>query len=156
MNLDNLKSMSREQLVQLAITQGLSPHHKAKPETIIQQIIDKAFVPQAPQTEAVDPRLTKTPHVAVFNTPEEVEAMVADIKARQPKFTTQYNDEERTVKFSCNGAEQTHNLSVPLRWLKVKATEVSRGRAALMGLNDQFDKLPVSGNNGYTNTVLAG
>lgn len=154
MNFDNLKSMSREELVSLAIKQGLSPHHKAKPETIIKQIIDKVSTPQATPAEYVDPRLMQKKEPK-FNTEEDVERAVADIKAKVRDFVTEYNHEERTVTFKCRGREECHNLSVPLHWLKKCASLASQGKISPMG-RPEFDSMNASGKNAYTNAVLAG
>lgn len=156
MNFDNLKHLSREQLLEVAGKQGLQVHWKAKPETIIKQIMDKALNPQtSPVKKAEDPyhdkRLDSKP--AIFNTEEQVEQAVAHIKQRKPEFTTTYNHEEHTVKFSYKSVSETVNLSVPLRWMKVRAEAVSQGAFRVMGLNEYFDKAVSST---YANNVLAG
>lgn len=158
MNFDNLKTMKREQLVELAGKQGLNVHHKAKPETIIKQIMDHVLVSQKPQVAAdpmVDPRLAaKRPEHN--NTPEQVDAILAPIKARVPEFEVKYDLEENTWHFRCKGAEECGNLSIPLRIIKMKADTVSRGRLVLMGLTPHFDTMNSAlGKNAYTNTVLA-
>lgn len=161
MNVNNLSDLSRDQLLELAGKQGLSVHHKAKPETIIKQIVDHMLTPQQPQVnqpplEHYDPRLApkKEP---VFNTPEQVEEAIAHIKAAQPKFEALYNREERTVLFRCLGAEECHNLSVPLRVLVQKASMIKRGRIAPIGHRPtDFEPGNSGGLSAYTNVVLAG
>jgi len=153
---ENLLKMSRDELVKFADTQGVQVHWNAKPETIIKQILDHLAHPPKKEAEPVDPRLV-APKEAVFNTPEELEKALAQIKQRVPAFETKYDAEEKTVHFKCKGAEECHNLSVPLHWLVKRAQLVSRGRLVPMGLNEHFESLnSASGKNSYTNTVLAG
>lgn len=156
MNFNNLKSLSREQLVELAGKQGLSVHHKAKPETIIKQIMDNALVPQKPQVaeEYADPRL-KSERQPVFNTQEQVEAALAPIKAQQPAFETIYAGQ--TVTFRCRGAEECHNLSTPLHWLVKRANLIKVGARRPIGHRpEDFTHGQSTGKSAYTNVVLAG
>lgn len=159
MNFDNLKKLSREQLVEVAGKQGIPVHHKAKPETIIKQILDHTLVPQKPQVAAeaeyIDPRL-KSVKEPIYNTKEQVEAMLSKIRATKPEFESHYDDEARSVTFRYKGAEDCHNLSVPLHWLKVKADIVARGRIAPMGHDTrEWGSIHAQGPNAYTNTILA-
>lgn len=153
MNLDRLKEMTPEALRELALKQGLTPHWKAKPETIIKQIVDHVTMAKPQEMQHV----AETPKSPVFhNTPEEVEAMLAEIKARVPAFESKYDLTENTWHFRCKGAEECGNLDIPMRVIKMKAQTISRGKLTLMGLNDHFDKGNAGGNSAYTNNVLAG
>lgn len=154
MNFDNLKAMSKEQLRELAGKQGLKIHHSAKPETIIKHIMEAALTPQP--KPAMQHQAEKPQRPVDHNTQAEVEEALADIKRRIPEFKTIYNEEENTVHFRCKGAEECVNLAIPLRVIKMKAQNISRGKLALIGLNDHFDRTTAGGNSAYTNTVLAG
>jgi hypothetical protein len=154
MNFDNLKTMTPEQLREVAGRQGLNVHPRAKPETIIKQIMEAVLTPQ---------KLPEMQHKALapvkpvdHNTPEDVEAAIADIKARVPAFESRYDEAENTWHFRCKGAEECGNMDIPLRVIKMKAQNVSRGRLALVGLTEHFDRTVAGGNSAYTNAVLAG
>lgn len=154
MMIEKLQAMTREELVALAVTQGVQVHHKAKPETIIKQIVDK--ISQPLQQDVTDPRLAPV-REAVWLTREQVEQGIAPIKARVPEFETIFQDDDTTVTFKCKGAEDSMSLTVPYRWMMQKAQIVSRGRLSPMGLNPHFDSMnSATGKNAYTNTVLAG
>lgn len=163
MIIDKLQKMSREELVDLAITQGLpKPHHKSKPESIIKMIMDAVTHPAKPAKEA-QAEVVKQP--LVYSTPEEVEAAIADIKAKVPGLQSIYDNDAKCVTFRYNGAEDCVNLSVRLKArpeypmgtsIYNKAKSVARGRFALRGHDLQnFDNLNVNGRNAYTNAVLA-
>lgn len=160
MNFENLKTMSREQLLEVAGKQGLQVHWKAKPETIIKQIMEKAFEPQKPVSVQqddpyADPRL-KAERPVVYLTQDEVEAAIAPIKARRPDFVATYNLDEHTVKFSCRGAEETINMSAKPLTIRRHAEYIARGAARPMGHDrNNFDTINAQGKNAYTNTVLA-
>lgn len=154
MNFENLKTMTPDQLRELAGKQGLRVHHKAKAETIIKQLMEAALTPQA---------LPKMEHIAEaaqepvdHNTPEQVEAAIAKIIERQPALERNYNAQENTWHFRCKGAEECGNLDIPLRVIVMKAGNISRGSLRLLALNEHFDRTTAGGNNTYTNNVLAG
>lgn len=154
-NFDHLKNMSREELVALSEQHNVPVHHKAKPETIIKNLLDATLQPvKQPATNNEDPR--RTPKVAVFNTREQVEEMLKPIRAKVPEFLSAYDDEARAVTFSCKGRLETFNLSVPMHFLRACAYEISRGRLALMGADPKhFEPGTSTGKNAYTNVVLA-
>lgn len=156
MLIDNLKKMSRDELMAFAASQGIQHHHKAGAEKILQAIVEQLNQPPKPKVEdVVDPRnvATKEP---VWNSKEQIDAMLTPILAKQPAFEVHYDDTDRTVTFRCKGVEDCLSMSVPLHWMKAKAQVVARGRIALMGLNQHFDQMnSATGKNAYTNTVLA-
>lgn len=163
MNFENLKKLSRDELVVLAMKQGLpKPHHKTKPESIIKVIMDSVEHPAIPKREEL--KLAPKPD-PVFATKEEVEAAIADIKARVPEFQSIYDDESRCVTFRCKGAEDCISLSVPIKanpkfpmglCIYNKAKMVSRGRLAPRAHSyEHFDRGVAGGTNAYTNLVLA-
>lgn len=151
----NLQKLSRDELVVLALKQGLpKPHHKTGAESIIKLIMDTVTHPPKPMSgEVAEPPVKKE---AVFATQEQIEALIAPIKVNVPKFETIYDDENRCVTFRYNGAEDCMSMSVAPRWMFEKAKLISRGRLALRGHNERdFDPINAGGRNAYTNVVLA-
>lgn len=154
MNLiDKLEAMGRDELMEIAGTQGVRVHWKAKPETIIKAIVEKVSTPVKSDMQHV----AEKPQAPVdHNTPEQIEAMLAPIKVRAPQFEAKYDLEENTWHFSCRGAEECGNMDIPMRVIQMKANTVSRGRLVMIGMKD-FGDLPGNKPNSlYTNTVLAG
>ena len=155
-NIDALSKLPREELIDIARKQGLNPHHATKDSTIVKMIVESignnnATVHNA--AEYIDPRLQSKE--AVYNTIDAVEGAIASIKVRSKDFIVVYDEEDKCVTFKCRGAEECHNMSVPLHWLSRRAALVARGRLALTSVNHLgFDNMPVGGNNAYTNTVL--
>lgn len=153
MNFEHLKTMDASQLREIAGKQGLHVHHKAKNETVIKQIMESALLPKSPTPEMQ--HMAAQPAKPVYNhTEEDIEALIAPIKARIPQFEAIYPNDGTWI-FRCKGAEESGNMSIPPRVIKMKAENVSRGRLILMGLNEHFDKTTASGNNAYTNSVLS-
>lgn len=177
MNFDNLKTMTREQLMELAGKQGIHVHHKANEATIIKLITEQALAPQPPVAHPISASSVAGDDDAEFNddvfkygekvavtrrkarldrlnTADMVEAALAKIKERQPKFESRYNLDDNTWHFRCLGTEDSGNIAIPLRVIVMKATNIARGRIAPRALNDDFDKINTSPKNAYTNTVL--
>ncbi len=156
MNFDNLKTMDVNQLREVAGKQGLQVHPRAGKDNIIKKIMEATLTPQQKPQTVDTPHPAEKPKKPVDNnTKEQVEAAIADIKARVPQFEAIYNDEENTVHFRCKGAEECLNLAIPIRVIKMKAQNVARGKLSLIGLTEHFDKSIAGGNSAYTNTVLA-
>ncbi len=149
---DNLKNLSRAELVTLAMQHGLpKPHHKTSEESIIKLIMDKVAHP--PVAKEVEKPEKKEP---VFATREQVEKMLEPIIAKAPNFQAIFVDDDKNVIFRCNGAEDSMSMSVSPRWMAEKARIVSRGRLALRGHSaTAFDPGNAMGNSAYTNVVLA-
>lgn len=159
MNFENLKTMTQDQLVELHVRQlGRRPHHKAKPDTIIKAIVESALLPQVqPQEtfkgEDMRPKALKGKEPEYVYTEADVREACKEAFAREG-FTAEFPG-DGTVIFRCRGAEDSLNLCQPMRNIKGRAGMVSRGRIALMGLNQHFDATNAGGKNAYTNTVLA-
>ena len=159
LDLSRLDALSVPELQQLAISQGLTFHHKLGKDKLVNIIKEAVLTPQAQQTESHP--LIKPAAPVRNNTPEDVEKAIADIKAKRPQLRTSYNTDENTWTFQYIRANGTvghaefGNLSIPLRIIKRQAESVAQGAFQLTALNAHFDSLPVSGNNAYTNNVLA-
>lgn len=154
MNFDTLKDRTPEELREIAGRQGLKVHYKAKPETVIKQIMEAALLPQiqTPMQHVAEAAQVSVDHC----TPEQVEEAIAKIKAKVPGFESHYDTDENTWHFRCRGAEECGNLDIPIRVIVMKAGTISRGRISPMGLTHEFDSINAGGKNAYTNTVLAG
>ena len=161
---DNLAKMSREELVVLAMKQGLpKPHHKTKPASIIKLILDSVTHPMKQANEAQEKPAEEKE--IVFATREQVEEVIAEIKAQLPTFQSIYDDVARCVTFRYNGAEDCMSLSLRLLpsranpgglSILTRAKAISRGRFALRGRDaGDFDRINATGKNAYTNVVLA-
>lgn len=150
--IQNLNKLSKEQLLHVAAQHGCIVDKRHSSATIIQEIISKIEVKPVVRKEVEKVEIVEP----VFITPEELEAAIAPIKARQPAFTTEYNLDENTVHFRCRGAEECHNLSVPLKQLKKRAEYVSHGALRLKGhSSEHFGQGTATGKSAYTNVVLA-
>lgn len=117
-----LAQMPREKLVEIANTLKIKVHHKAKPETIIHQIMQQ---PVAYRNEAMSHPADATTAPVVTNTVEQVQTAIATYAAKEG-FSATFPDDGTWV-FSCKGASESGNLSIPLRIIKQKAESVSRG-----------------------------
>lgn len=154
-NTEALKEHSREELFVLAGKMGMQVHPDAPDDLLRKQIIEKALLRNNDENQMK--HVAELPSKPVHkNLPDEVEAAIADIKKRQPKFQSTYNEEENTWRFDCLGASESGNLAIPLRVIVMKANNVSRGRHVLRGLNEHFDKTNSSAKNAYTDNVLQG
>lgn len=177
MNINTLKKLPPQQLVELAGKTGVKFHPRKSVKTILKEATDSpedfarmildAVTPQPNQQvsnefDPTNPRISRLKALAELdklNTQEMVEEALAPLKARIPQFESSYRTEDDgavTWHFKCKGAEDCGNLAIPMRIILVKADLVSRGKVMPRGLNQHFDQFNVSGNNAYTNTVLAG
>lgn len=128
MNLNNLMSMDRPALVELALKHGLKPHHKAKAETIAKQIIEHVT---QPKQEDVHPSQVAKPD-PTLNTQEQVLDKIKPFVDRGLEATFSGD----TWTFKCRGAEECGHMSVPLRLIQQKARNVSYGARRLPAIKD--------------------
>lgn len=158
-DLTKLDSMSREQLMAIADQSNVRVHHKAGAEKIKEAIINQVMQPPKEELK----HAAEKPKAPVFHhTPQDVEELVSKIKERVPQFRTSYSEEDNTWLFqwvSESGRvmrEESGNLSIPPRVIKIRAETVSRGPLLLRSMNKHFDDMPTAqaGKNSYTNTVL--
>lgn len=145
MNMDGLKAMSRDELVQLAAKYNLPIHHRAKEDTIIKAILDADMNLHKPtETQPEQPQAPKP--VVHKNTPEMVREAIAQYTARGLEATF---PDDGTWIFKYKGAEESGNLAIPLKVIVDRALFVSKGRRALAGL------APSSPGKGYSDAVLS-
>ncbi len=79
------------------------------------------------------------PVIAHNNTADQVRQAIEPLVAKHAGFEQIYNDVSWT--FRCKGAEDSGNLNIPLRLIKVKAETVARGARKPFGFNDGEDKV---------------
>lgn len=129
MNFEQLKTKPREELVELAGKMGLQVHHKAGVDKIAKDIVEKAFEPVLNKDPMQHPAAAPVKET-IHNTPEQVNEAIKDYLAKDG-YTAEYPGDNTWV-FKYKGAEESGNLSIPLRVIKMKAGNVAKGRRALM------------------------
>ena len=169
LNMENLKKLPREQLVQVARESGVKFHHKLGSDKLITAIIDHVMLPDTKKRPDPTQRTDEETHPAMRPkevthdySPEEVEAEIASLKASKPRLRSSYNREERTWKFewvSDSGksmAQESGTLCQPLHRIKNRAATIARGPLLLRSHSaTSFDPGNAGGNSAYTNVVLA-
>lgn len=149
MNHAQLQGKNVDELREIAKALKIKPHPRAKADTLISQILQQ---PVAYQNKAMEHKAQETAKPVHNNTPEMVLDAIKVFAAKEG-FVADFPDDGTWV-FKYKGAEDSGNLSIPLRLIKQKAESVSRGRRAPIGApRDTFD--PIVGK-GYANTVLMG
>lgn len=145
MNAAQLQGKTPDELRAIAVSLKIRPHPRAKAETLINQILQQpqAYVANAMEHKAVAP--AKPVH---NNTPDMVLDAIKPFSAKDG-FIAEFPDDGTWV-FKYKGAEESGNLAIPLRVIKMKAENVSKGRRAplSMGRDGQYK--------GYADTILMG
>lgn len=157
MNFANLKSMTREQLMEVAGKTGVKVHWKAKPETIIKHIMETALNQQMQpidqfKGEDMRPKALKAKTAEYNYTEEDVREACADYLKKEG-FEAKFPGDD-TVVVRYKGAEDSLNLKQPMSVIKRKIAAVAQGRIALRSLNHILGDMPVGRNSAYTNTVI--
>lgn len=156
-DLNKLKTMSKEELIELARKVNAPHHHSNKPETLIENIINKVTEPTTnPQAKTDGEKKIK---VAVFLTEEELEKAVARLKEQRPVFSTVYDRENRCVTLRYNDGRHRHaetmSLSCSLPKFIRKAQEIAKGPLILRAHRaEDWEQLGGNAKNAYTNVVL--
>lgn len=156
-NLARIKQLADEnniaELRQIAMTQGLTPHHAMKAKTVAKMILDKVANPVKQEQALKHPAEQTKKAEAVLNTQEQIEFACKAFFVKEG-FKATFND-DGTWHFAFRGAEDSGHMTVPLRVIKMKAEMVSHGRRQLMAVAEDFGKIPgAEGRNAYTNAVL--
>lgn len=147
----DLSKFTTEELRKLADTLGLKPHHKASDETVINQIMQQ---PMSRIEAAINGKVEKPVVVASVNTKEQVLESIKKFTEKEG-FSASFNDKDNTWHFKCRGAEDSGNLSIPLKVIVTKADMVSKGAKRLLAHDPtNFDPGNSQGKNAYTNNVL--
>lgn len=154
MLIDNLRKMSRDELVQFADSQGVKAHWKANPETIIVNIMSKLGTPTMAKSKADESPEEKIARLkqerTVHNSVEDVEALLEKKKAKQPALEWRFDGDVLTVR--CKGAENCMNINQSLKIIE-RAIDLHVMRGALRPRAlDNRDWSPIS--TSYSNTVL--
>lgn len=161
-DLNRLKSMTKDELIDVARQVNAPFHVNNKNETLVENIINHVMQSslnkpaQKKKNESEDEDEEPT-----FLTEDELEAAFARIKERAPYFSTVYDHEAHCVTMSyINGRykhSETMNLSCSLPKFIRKATEIARGPLILQDAEGDWEKL--GGNkphSAYASTVLRG
>lgn len=120
MNFENLTKLPIEELRVLAAKHEIKVHHKLKSENIAKLIIDKVTNPQQElKHPAAQPK-----QATKVNTEEEVRQACEKFLSKEGFIATFKED---TWNFKFAGAEDSGHMSVPLRIIRMKAENVSRG-----------------------------
>jgi hypothetical protein len=137
-----LAGKTREELVKIAQDLNIKVHHKARPETIINQI-----------TEYAQPKRDKMQHVAATpvapvynNTPEDIRTACQAFIDKGVEVTF---PDDGTWIAKYKGAEESGNCAIPLRVIKMKIQSVAQGKRGLpnMGRDGTYG-------NSYADTIL--
>lgn len=121
MNREELTGKSREELVEIAEKLNIKVHHKALPETIINQIVQQ---PEAYQADAMQHVSQQKPEAPKLHSADEVRTA---IKKFLDKDGYQANFTESTWHFKYKDREDSGHLSSDMRIIVMKAENVSRG-----------------------------
>jgi len=132
MNFDELKSRDVKDLRKLAAQYGIRVGGRAKPETIAKMIVE--FIQNKPKQEMQHPAEKPAIQEAQLNTEEAVRHALGDL-LNKPGFFAIF--ENNTWWFKYKGAEECGHMSVPLRLIKTKAMQVSRGAILPRGFLDK-------------------
>lgn len=154
-DLSKLDALPIEEVRVLAGQMGIQAHHKTGKEKLVNMIKEAALTPAKPQVEqSMEHVAAKPVEPVITNTPEMVLEAIKDITDKKPDFQALFPNDGTWI-FKCKGAEESGNLSIPLRVIKMKAQSVSRGRMAPQSINHMgFDNMVTAPNSAYTNVVL--
>ncbi len=158
---NRLKSMKKEELLDLARQLNAPNHHNNSAETLMENIINKVMeqsINHPDQQKQPDEFKAKE---AVFLTEQQVEEAFAPIKERYKAFSTVYDHEAKCVIMRYNDGRYKHSetmsLSCSLPKFIRKAHEIAKGPLVMRGLRQEdWGHLGGSDKNRYTETVLAG
>lgn len=140
-----LKEKTLEELFAICEELGIKAHHASKEASLIKKI-------EAQQGHRVEDAVSKAddlkhkaeqPVVSEANTQEAVENIIEPFIDRglKAKFL-----DDGTWMFRCNGAEDSGSMTMPLRLIRNKAEQVSRGRRALPSLGREKSDRTYAGN----------
>lgn len=126
-------SNSFEELKAAADKAGLKYHPNISEETL------RARLNQQPKAVIEDALKHPTQVVGVvdvvYNTKEEVLEVIKPFMDKGMVAT--FNEDEHTWYFSYNGRDECGNMSAPLRVIRMKAENVSKGRLAMNAYKDE-------------------
>lgn len=149
MNREELATKSREELVEIAEKLKIKVHHKAKPETIIHQICQQ---PEAYQRDAMK-HVAETPVAPVVeNTEDDIRNALQHLIDKGLELSFK-GDGTWYISFKNKWGkrEESGNMQIPLRIIRSKAENVSRGYIPMKSLGND-GTYP----NQYTDNILMG
>lgn len=114
---DNLSAKPIEELRDLARKSGLTPHPKAKPETLARQITEKVATPN-PQAQQKHPVRVADP----LNSEDDVRELLS----AWPSVMVQFHGDD-TFTMTCRGAVESMHMTSKPKTIRTKAAIISRG-----------------------------
>lgn len=124
---ETLKGKTVEELRTLAKQQGMTPHHRAKPETLARQIAEKV------NAKPSNPRARQPQREA-----KEVHEMTQDeVRQIVPATVALQFPGDGTFIMTCRGAEESMSLTASEKVIATKSRIISRG--ALKPVKMDFD-----------------
>lgn len=73
------------------------------------------------------------------STPDDVLEAISAITSRNPSFIAEFDDD--TWRFTCNGAEDSGNMAIPLRVIVMKAESVAKGARRPRGMRNSSGQI---------------
>lgn len=159
-DLNRLRAMKKEELIEVARQVNAVYHVNNKAETIVDSIINKVMEQTltTPKDKQHEIPKVKEP---IFLTEQQVEVALAALKERNRAFSTIYNTEDNCITLRYNDGRYKHaetiNLSCSLTKLVRKANEIVKGPLVPRSLKtEEWSHLGGNEKNKYTEVVLAG
>jgi hypothetical protein len=152
---ESLAGKTIEELRGIAQQLNIKPHHKAKPETLIYQIMQQpqsalnaAMPAEGAENDPMQHKAAQPVAPVVANTEDSIREAIEAYTKKDGFVATFPGDGTWIFKFQ--GAEDSGNMSIPLRVIKQRAAIVARGASRLMSMgNDGTYK-------GYADTIIHG
>lgn len=140
---DTLKAKPVEELRDLARKSGLTPHHRAKPETLARQIVEAtAPKPIQPQIHAAE--MTEAQKKYIYDRRLKTEDEVRAVFNTWPKIQIQFNGDD-TFTMSCNGSVETMHMTSKEAVMVLKGREVAKGAYRMVQMDSRGDKIMRAG-----------
>lgn len=132
---EELTGKSVDELREIAAKLKIKVHHKAGAESIIGQIVAQ---PVAYQRDAME-HVATTPLAPTFDNSEE--EVLSAVQSYIDKGLVVKFPGDSTWHFSFKGREECGNMQIPLRIIKNKAENVSRGALRVKMMNFDGDHI---------------
>jgi hypothetical protein len=139
----NLSDKSLTELRNIATRMNIKWHHRAKAETLINAITKARPVNPQPMHHKAETPVQPT----ITNTEDDIRQVMQPFLAKEGFLLNFPGDGTWIIQYK--GAEESGNCSIPLRVIRNKAENVSRGRRVLKTMGKDHM------NGTYADTILA-